>query len=266
MNPPLQGRTILITRSRQQSGEFRRQLEQLGAEVLEIPTIEICPLQSGDLDSALRKIGEYDWLIFTSVNGVEIFVKRAHQLSLLLPGGETPKICAIGPATAGKIESYGYPVELLPGRYQAEGILEDFLHYHHGHLNGLRILLPRARQARELLPQQLRRHGAKVVVLPVYDTVTPADSRRKLCQGLKRKPPDLVTFTSPSTVHNFIALANSKETLKDLCYAAIGPITAAAARSSGLPLVLQANHSTIQDLVSAIEGYFSTAQPTERPK
>lgn len=259
MRKALEDRTILITRSRRQAPQFRRLLEQAGASVLEIPTIKICPRPGPNLDSAIAELSRYDWVIFTSTNGAEIFLKRVGHLDSARGGreaGKFPKICTIGPATQRKVEKYGYPVDLVPQVYQAEGVLKDLIRFQQGHIAGLKILLPRASRARQLLPDELRRQGAKVSVLPVYDTVVPEESRRALAAVLEKGSPDLITFTSSSTVHHLLELADLAE-LKRFRYAAIGPITAAAARAYGLDVALQAKHFTIPDLVKAMEEYFS---------
>ena len=263
MNNPLQGRTILLTRTRNQTTVFRHLLEQAGARVLEIPTIEIRPRHSSQLDGAIREINGYDWLIFSSVSGVEVFLERARQLGLLKPladRSEFPKIGAIGPATARKVQQYGYPVDLIPQVFQAEGLLEDFLSLHDQDIAGLKILLPRASRAREILPRQLRQRGAKVVMVPVYDTVLPKKQRQKLAQILKEESLDLITFTSSSTVHHFVAMAGHHRELARFCYAAIGPITAGTAQQYGLAVEVQADHSTIPDLARAITQYFSRTE------
>ena len=189
---------------------------------MEIPTIEIRPRHSSQLDGAIREINGYDWLIFSSVSGVEVFLERARQLGLLKPladRSEFPKIGAIGPATARKVQQYGYPVDLIPQVFQAEGLLEDFLSLHDQDIAGLKILLPRASRAREILPRQLRQRGAKVVMVPVYDTVLPKKQRQKLAQILKEESLDLITFTSSSTVHHFVAMAGHHRELARFCYA-----------------------------------------------
>lgn len=259
MSGSLHNRTILNTRSRGQAPEFRLLLEKAGAQVLDLPTIEIRPRPTPELDRAVGGLENCDWLMFTSANAVEIFMDRALALGRLPAPEEDsafPRICTIGPATAGKVESYGYSVDLVPKLYQAEGILEDFLDFNSGSIQDLRILLPRASQARELLPQTLREQGAQVNLIEIYDTVVPKESRSRLAELLRTQPPDLITFTSSSTVSHFAALGQQAEDLKQFHYAAIGPITAATAREYGLEIVVQAERSSIPDLVSAIERYF----------
>ncbi len=246
----------MITRSSSQASEFRLLLEAAGAEVVETPTIEIMPRLSPELDASVERLGSYDWLMLTSINGARIFLQRASELGRLPFYEPTPRICTIGPATARGVQEFGLSVDLTPSRYQAEGVIEEFLRLHNGDVKGLRILLPRASKAREILPEELRRQGSEVDVLPVYDTVLPEEGRVRLREALQGPAPDLVAFTSSSTVHNFVDLADGDEALKNLRYAAIGPITAATAAEYGLPVVLQPRKSTIPDLVIAIRRFF----------
>lgn len=252
MTKTLEGRTILITRSRTQSGDLRALLEERGATVLEVPTIEIRVRSGAEIDEAIAHLCDYDWLIFTSANGAQIFFERAGQLGVK----RFPRICAIGPATRRQVEAYGCQVDLLPELYQAEGVLKSFLEFHQGAVEHLKVLLPRAGQARDVLPQELRRRGARVDVLAVYDTVVPRDGRQCLQEALRCGSPDLITFTSSSTVRHLLRLAE-EEGLKDLRCAVIGPITAATAREHGLQVVVEAKSFTIPGLVRAIESYFS---------
>jgi len=259
MSQSLHHRTILITRAQGQAPEFQHLLEEAGARVLHLPTIEIRPRPDEELDHAIEALKSCDWLMFTSANAVEIVLDRAQALGKLpAPKGDSPlpKICTIGPATADKVKSYGYAVDLVPELYQAEGILKDFLDFNGGRVEGLRILLPRASRARELLPQTLRKQGAEVNLIEVYDTVVPQGSRSKLTQLFKSQPPDLITFTSSSTVSNFASLAEKVEDVQRFRCAVIGPITAATAREHGLKIVVQAEKSSVPDLVRAIEKYF----------
>ncbi len=259
MSLSLHHRTILITRAQGQAPELQHLLEKAGARVLHLPTIEIRPRPDEELDHAVEALKSCDWLMFTSANAVEIFMNRAEALGKLpAPNGDSPlpKICTIGPATADKVTSYGYAVDLIPELYQAEGILKDFVDYNGGRIEGLRILLPRASRARELLPQTLQEQGAEVNLIKVYDTVVPEESRAKLAQLLQSHPPDLITFTSSSTVSNFATLAERIEDARQFRCAVIGPITAATAREHGLKIVVQAERSSVPDLVRAIEQYF----------
>ena len=257
MSPrPLETRKILVTRTRAQASAFASTLNDRGAEVFEIPTIEIVPIQSRELDEALQTISSFDWLFFTSVNGVDCFFQRANELGGLT--SEIPRICTIGPATSKKVREHGYEVALQPTLYQAEGVIEAFSAYHGGGIEGLRVLLPRARVAREILPEQLRSGGATVELIPVYETVVPVESRARLQKILDEHKPDLVTFTSSSTVHNFIKIAGDIDRIRGFLYAAIGPITAETANEYGLQVVVMPEKFTIPALAQAIEKYFGS--------
>jgi uroporphyrinogen III methyltransferase/synthase len=259
MTRPLKNRTILITRARNQAPDFRRRLEQQGARVLEFPTIEIRSRPDPELDQAVNGLDHCDWLMFTSNNAVEIFMERARVLARLPENNPTatlPKVCAIGPATAEKMESYGYSVDLVPRLYQAEGVLEDFLDFNKGQLKDLRILLPCASEARELLPQTLRDQGAEVNLVSIYDTVIPEERYSQLAQLFKTDAPDMITFTSSSTVKNFVALAEGIKEIQKYPCAVIGPITAETAAENALNIVVHPEESTLTELVAAMGRYF----------
>lgn len=265
---PLKNRTILVTRAQGQTPEFRCLLEEAGARVLEVPTIEIRPKRTPELDSAIQKLIKYDWLIFTSANGVDVFVERARELGKWPEGGFSPagpRICAIGPATARRVEDSGRDVDLVPSLYQAEGLLREFIRANKSDLTGMWILLPRASKAREILPEQLREKGARVDVIPVYDTAAPEQSRSLLEQLLETESPDLITFTSSSTVHNFVNLAEGRNLRQFRC-AVIGPITEATARKYGLDVAVRAEKSSIPDLAKAIRAYFQDVHAYRRPE
>ena len=250
----LAGRRIVITRGRAQASAFRSLLERKGATVLEVPTIEIQPRPVHELDRAIAELGGYHWILFTSANGADIFLRRIQETR---GAGSLPRIGVIGPATARKVEEFDHAVDLIPETYQAEGLVEALVQRNGEELRTLRFLLPRASRAREILPQELRRRGAHVTVLPVYDTVLPAQSRALFREALL-KSPDLVAFTSSSTVRNFLQLADEAAGIHQLHYAAIGPITAATAQENGLQVVLQAEKSDIPHLLRAITQYFSS--------
>ncbi len=252
---PLSGRTIVITRSRSQSPEFRRMLEAAGASVVELPAIEIRPRFSEELDKALYDLESFDWLIFTSANAVVIFFDQLLRLrpDVARLGFAKPRVCAIGPATAQKIQDFGQTVSLVPAVFQAEGVLEELLKTN-GNLQGVRILLPRAAKAREVLPEELRRRGAVVELIPVYDTVIPEGSEPAVEKVLARKP-DLICFTSSSTVNHFVQMAADSD-LRRLRCAAIGPITAETAGDHGLSVVVQPSEWTVPALVKAIVEHF----------
>jgi len=261
---PLEGRTILITRTKSQSTGFREQLEGAGSRVLEVPAIEIRPRMSRELDQAILQLESYDWLFFTSANAAVVFAEQvAHLRPEFQPESlERPRICAIGPATSERIQAYGYRVALVPAVFQAEGVIDEFVRSQEGKLEGARILLPRAAQAREILPAELRRRGAVVDLIPAYDTALPDGTAETLCELLKKVKIDLVTFTSSSTVHNFVQAAGPDVDLSRFHYAAIGPITAATAKEYGLPIAVLPPKWTVPDLAQAIIEYFESGTRT----
>ena len=257
MSRTLEGRTILITRSSEQAEEFRLLLEELGARVIEFSTIEVRPRPDAELDRTVARLGACDWILFTSANAARILLGRAKARGSLSAAAEAAfRICAVGPATARTVASFGLDVALVPDRHQAEGVLNGLLELHQGQLEGLRFLLPRASQARDFLPVALKKEGAAVEVHPVYDNVVPERSRGELLRILASAPPDVITFTSSSTVKNFVALAGDLEELRKFPYAVIGPITAETAGHYGLRIVAQPSRSTIPDLAAALAGYF----------
>ena len=258
MSQSLAGRTIVVTRARPQSSAFSAALADLGAQVIEIPTIEILPTESSELETALRSLDRNDWLFFTSVNGASIFLERLDQISPKHKGA-MPAICAIGPATADEVRHFGHEVQLQPQLFQAEGILDELTELYAGDLSALRILLPRAKIARSILPERLKELGAEVEVIPVYHTTLPRESMALLKKTLGEYPIDLITFTSSSTVRNFVTIAEDMP-LSGYDCAVIGPITADTATELGLRVVLQPLHATIPDFVDAIEEFLGRAR------
>src|ERR687893_511203 len=207
---PLFGRRVVVTRARAQAGELSADLEKLGAEVHEFPTIEIGPPEDfGPLDAAIRDLDSFGLIAFTSVNGVEAFLKRLQHHGLDLRAfPRDAKVVAIGPATAERIERAGLRVDLIPEEYRAEALIEA-LRAHP--LAGERVLIPRAKVAREVLPEKLREAGAEVLVPPAYETVPSAEGKEGLARELGAGRIDCVTFTASSTVENFVGAFGSGE-------------------------------------------------------
>ncbi len=244
---PLFGRRVIVTRARSQAGALTDKLRSLGAQVVELATIEIRPADDyAPLDAAIRNLSAYDWLIFTSVNGVEFFLRRLDTSPVDLRAFRG-KICAIGPATRAALERLHLKVDLTPDEFVAEGLVRAFQPYD---MTGKRVLLPRAAAARELLPEELRRRGATVDVLPAYKTVMPEDAAEQAKEVFARKP-DWILCTSSSTVRNLVAAAG-KQALAGLRLASIGPVTSATARSLGLEVAAEARPYTIDGLIQAI--------------
>jgi uroporphyrinogen III methyltransferase/synthase len=246
---PLFGRRIVVTRPRGQAEELSARLSALGADVIELPAIEIRPARDyGPLDRALACLGSYDWLIFTSANGVRFFLERLDASGLDLRALKA-RLCAIGPATRRALEALHLKVDLMPEEYVAESLVEAFARED---LKGKRILLPRAAVARDLVPAELRRRGAEVDVVEAYRTEAPADlaARAREVFAPARKP-HWITFTSSSTARNFLT-ATQGGLLEGVRIASIGPVTTATLRSLGLEVAAEADPYTADGLVSAI--------------
>lgn len=254
---PLSGRRVVITRPRHQSAAFAQRIKRLGGQVLEFPTIEIAPPENyGPLDKAIAEVEKYDWIIFTSANGVERFIERFRRqredLEILKP----LRVVAIGPETARTLESHGLHVDLVPGEYRAEAILD---HLEPGQIQGKRILLPRAAQAREVLPQTLREWGAEVDVVAAYRTVPTRSDPHELRSILARGEVDMVTFTSSSTVAHFMEFLGGKKgagLMEKVAVACIGPISQRTAEEMGLRVDVVARDYTIQGLTEVIVEFF----------
>jgi uroporphyrinogen III methyltransferase / synthase len=260
---PLFGRRIVVTRARAQAGELSSKLEALGAEVVEFPTIRLRPPGDlGPLDAAIDALDSFDWLVFTSVNGVEAFVERLRNSDLDLRSvPRRARVAAIGPATAERVEEAGLRVDVVPDVFRAEALIEAL---DTGELAGKRFLIPRAKVAREVLPAKLREAGAEVVVPPAYESVPAAEGAEDLAGRLEAGEIDCVTFTASSTVENFVrafgeAAARLLAASRVVC---IGPITASTARERGIRVDAEATEYTIPGLVEAVVGLL-TARPVQ---
>jgi uroporphyrinogen III methyltransferase/synthase len=256
---PLFGKRVLMTRAKEQAGELAGLLAASGAEPIEGATIQIVePKDWAPVDRAIDAIGQYDWVVFTSVNGVGQFMKRlrAHGRDARSLAGR--RICCIGPRTAEELAQYGVTADVVPAEYQAEGVLATLME---SDLSRARVLIPRAEVARELLPEELRASGAIVDVIPVYRTEIPRESIDGWKQSLVDRQIDIVTFTSSSTVRNFIELvggeAQARLLVQSVAVACIGPITAQTAREAGLAVAIMPEENTIPALVEAMAKYFS---------
>jgi uroporphyrinogen III methyltransferase/synthase len=254
---PLWGKTAVVTRSRKQASRLVELLNAAGARCLEVPTLEIAPPDDpAPVAAALQKISRYDWVIFTSANGVAAFMDRLFGQGKDARALGRAQIAAIGPATAQVLQDYGLTADVVPETFQAEGLLEALT----PHLSpGTRILLARAQVARDLLPDGLRRLGAQVDVAPVYQARTPQSIPPEAEAALRQGGVDLLTFTSSSTVHNFAALLG-KERFQQLAagaaVAAIGPITSATLSEYGITPQIEPAEFTIPALAAAIIDYF----------
>jgi len=254
-NRPVFGKKIVVTRAREQASGFVSKLMSLGAEVLEFPTIKIIPPQSyDDLDSAIGEIESYNWVIFTSPNGVTCFLERLKACKKDIRDLKGIKICAIGPETARRISDLGVLVDFVPSEFRAEGIIEGL-----GDMSGQRVLIPRAKEAREILPETMRKNGAYVNVATAYETVKD-DNGIDIKSALENKEVDVITFTSSSTVTNFVSMVKELgcfEALDGVTIASIGPITAKTADGLGLKVDIMPDKYTIDALTQSILDYFA---------
>lgn len=259
---PLMGRSVVVTRAREQASGLAASLAELGAEVIQCPTIEISPMADyAELDGALAQLNSYQWVIFTSVNGVRHFWLRLAQAGKDSRVLASCKVAAIGPATAEALLRRGITPDFIPDRYVAEGVLEGLMARENGNVNGKRFLLPRAAKAREVLPDELRKAGAVVDVIAAYETVPAAQRRDEVLERIKAGTLDCVTFGSSSTVENFLSLipADVLKAHPEVQLAAIGPITADTLTANGLPCHIQPAEYTIPALVAALQKHFAKA-------
>ncbi|TWI71660.1 uroporphyrinogen-III synthase [Desulfobotulus alkaliphilus] len=252
---PLLGRRILVTRAREQASDLLGRLTQLGAHCIEMPTIRVVPpLDMSDMDAAIDRLGEYDWLVFTSVNGVKHFFKRLFDRGLDVRALHRVKTACIGPVTAERLLDYGIRCDILPENYRAESVVDAF---RKEKMSGVRVLLPRAAEARSVLPDSLREMGAHLDEVTAYVTLPVTDQAEELIALLEKEGADMVTFTSSSTVKNFRSLIpdeHFKNLIQKLKVASIGPITSDTARELGFHVDTEAIEYTIPGLVQAICG------------
>jgi uroporphyrinogen III methyltransferase / synthase len=254
---PLLGKCIVVTRARQQASDLVERLSDLGAECIECPTIEIVPpMDESAVDLAIDRLGEYDWVIFTSVNGVAYFFRRLLSRGLDSRALGGMRTAAIGPATAARLMDFGIRCDIVPETYRAESVVAAF----EGQaIKGCRILLPRAKEARPVLPQALSRMGARVDEVTVYQTRLATETAGEILTRLDAGQIDLVTFTSSSTVKNFLRIVppdRLQALIESVTVAAIGPITAQTARENGLSVHVTADRYTIDGLCQSIAAHY----------
>ncbi len=252
---PLEGWRIVVSRARKQAGALTALLEEAGAEVAEIPFIEIRPPRSfKPLNDAIRLFSEYEWLVLTSVNGVEALFERMERLGIPKSELQNMNIAAIGPATRAAIERVGLRVAVTPKEYVAEAVVDALT----ARVKGKRVLLCRAKVARDVIPRELRKLGAYVDVVEAYETVIPRASRVRLraAIGNEKKRPHIITFTSSSTVHNYVNLlgirSGESKLIRGIYNASIGPVTSETLKQYGLSLDVQAEPYTMQGMVAGI--------------
>ncbi len=276
---PLFGQRILVTR--EHSGGFEL-LEELGAEIIEFPTIEIAPPESWEeLDRAIDKIESYNWLIFTSANGVKFFFRRFFEKNRDIRELKGIKICTVGEKTASEVKKYGIKMDLIPEEFNAEGLVVAFINevekirgleakrksenaklstsqlpnfLTSQPLGGLKILMPRAEVARELFPEKVRELGGEIDVVTAYRAVRPEIHGKRLKRFLKEGRVSIATFTSAATFNNFMSIMDhdAHELLKNVALAVIGPVTAKAVEKAGLKVHIMPRKATIEAMVQEI--------------
>ncbi len=257
---PLFGRRIVVTRTRSQASELIAGLEEHGADCYECSTINIQPVDSYEtLETEFERIQEYHWIIFSSLNGVKYFFKRLYEKGMDARDLKGPDIAVVGKSTADLLLTYGIHADLIPSVFTSEGLAESLLDQG---VEGRNVLIPRAVKGREILPETLRGAGGQVTVVPVYKNVPPQGRKDELRDELETGTVDMVTFTSSSTVRNFLRMVDAndeeevKQLLSDVKIAAIGPITAKTITDNGLSVDVQPENHTIPAMLDAIVEYY----------
>lgn len=254
---PLFGKRILVTRTAEQAGSFTQLLEAQGAEAISCPVIEIAPPASfEELDQAIRRLGEIDDLILTSANAVDAFFRRLRSAGRDLRALAGITLVAVGPKTAAALAEHGLSADLIPADYRAEGVIKLLLERG---VAGRRILYPKAELARELIPKELAAAGAEVIAPLAYRTVIPSHGGEEIRRRLEAGEIDAVTFTSSSTVENFLAMVGTEalQLLQGVTVVSIGPLTSATAQKHGLKVDVEPATSTLEAMVETMVEYFS---------
>lgn len=255
---PLLGKTVVVTRARAQASDLVDRLSELGAECLECPTIKVVPPEDRSaLDAAMDNLGTYDWLVFTSVNGVSFFFERLFERGKDVRALGDVRTAAIGPATAKRLGGFGLTSDIVPDTYQAESVVEAFAKES---MQGKRVLLPRAKEARPILPVELKNMGAVVDEIAAYETEQAGENVDVLIKRLEEGSIDMVTFTSSSTVKNFKALLPAEKfesLIEGVIVASIGPITTDTAKELGFKVDITAEDFTIPGLCDAILKHYA---------
>jgi len=255
---PLAGKRVLITRAADQAGEFSRLLAERGAVVMECPTISLVPPDCWDeLDAAINRLDDFDWLVLTSVNGVRFFFDRLGELGRHSSSLGHCKVCVVGPRTAELVQTHGIVPALLPDQFTGEGVLAALSA---SGVAGKRVLFPRADGAREVIVTGLTGLGAVVTAPVVYCNRMPQQLDQAARKALEQRELDVITFSAPSTVRNLATLLGGAtrlgELLEGVVVASIGPVTSRACRELGLPVTVEPQRATLADLADSLETYF----------
>jgi len=255
---PLAGKRIVVTRAPEQAGELIRELERLGAEVLILPTVSFAPPSDWQpVDSALRAICEFDWILLTSQNAVRFLAQRVRELKLdtkALEAGK-PSIAAVGSATAQAAASAGFRVDYIAQERSGEGLAREL----QGSLRNRRVLLSRSDRADDRLPNLLREAGARVTEVVAYRTAVPKTLDTEIVDRFHRAEVDAIVFASPSAYHNLSDAMGAKrlaELSSRVDFAAIGPTTARALREASARVAIEANESSAAGLADAIGKHY----------
>ncbi len=261
---PLFGKRVLVTRAKAQASELSDLIRAQGGEPIECPTIDFIPPDDwAEVDAAIEQLATYHWLVLTSVNGVKAFMQRLWHHGRDARALAGLQVCCIGPRTAEEVRRFGIDADLVPETFQAEGLIDVLKR---AGVSGQRVLLARAAQAREILPEELERSGAFVRVVKVYKTVVPAIERERVQQLFRDHLIDVVTFASSSTVRNFFQLFDEardlRQRLNGTIIASIGPITANTIREMGLDVHVMATRNTIPALVQSLVDYVQHEVPS----
>ena len=256
---PLFGKTIVITRARAQASDLVSKLSKLGANCIQIPTIQITPPKDiTPLEDSIKNIDQYDWLVFTSVNGVKFFFNTLFKMGKDVRILGHLKFACIGPVTKERLKDYGIICDILPQTYRAESVIDAFADID---MAKKKVLLPRAKIARTILPEELTKMGARVDEVAAYETTLNDEGKEELITLLRNNEIDVITFTSSSTVSNFMSLLKPEEAeglMKDVITASIGPITSETARSLDIEPDIEANEFTIQGLTDSLLSYYES--------
>jgi uroporphyrinogen III methyltransferase/synthase len=254
---PLFGKRIVVTRSRDQASVFAETLIDRGATPIEFPSIDVVPPADwSELDAALDGLDTYQWIIFTSANAIKFFFERLRSRGMDIRSLRSNRICVVGPKTAEALEQYSLKPDLIPQEFKAEGVLAAL---GGEEVKGSRFLIPRAKVARELIPEKLREKGAEVTVATAYENVRPATDVDRVRKLFEEKKIAAVTFTSSSTVHNFVEMLGQKEyknLVSGVTVACIGPVTAKTAEEYGLKVDIMPKDYTIPALVDAMVEFY----------
>lgn len=265
MSGGLSGKRVLITRPYHQSREMVELVEREGGLPVVVPLIETVPPSDPETmdqrDQRFHQLREYDWVIFTSANGVAFFLQRYRELFPDQEPEQSFRIAVVGTKTARFVEEQGFQVDVIPESYHAEGLVEALIPQI---ATGEKVLFPRARIARNVLPEALRERGIEVDEIIVYDTVMPANSSAEIITRLQQKEIDVVTFTSSSAIKHFVRIIHEDDQaihsglLNDVITACIGPIAADTARKKGLKVdVVPQKDYTVEGLIKALHAYFN---------